>query len=313
MTASMTSNGGCRIVSIAWIIPFVEKISTRVTLALFTLSTFSRRVTRTMPPESIVGFIVVVVFVVLIEAAVLFPRKRWWYLSILSSVPMLSTLTSSARTPTGNLSKAALLGAKSVNGPVPFRKLPRLAATTACTREVKFKLVAVCTRLVLCCAIKEKPRSSNVNGSSGKSLIYILPVRARAGLGKETSLNLNIVDMKNDKSNEKDYAVQLHPWFLENRSNSKNTQLCFQVAVCLYSLWNYGIFWLTCCVDDEWKHRTIADKSRIEEWKKSIRHKNLIRRHGALVWYVHCACWQLTNRLRGFFTLKNFSSSSRCT
>ena len=136
--------GGRSTPSITRITPLLALMSTAVTLALLTLTLPPLTVMRTDAPCT-VGTLRPFS---LTTAAAKTLSLTTWYVRMLTSYALLAGLSKVSTVPAGNLAKAALGGAKTVNGPTLWSVLTRSAALTAATSVEKSELLEATSTIV---------------------------------------------------------------------------------------------------------------------------------------------------------------------
>merc|ERR1719424_2344046 len=126
-----TKPGGSITASMTCTTPLTAYTSASVTLALSIDTVDPDIVTFTSCPSR------VLTCSPFLRSAATTSAETTWYFKTCTRALMFAGLRSSARTPFGKLSKAASVGAKTVNGPLPDRTVARLAFVTAATRVLR--------------------------------------------------------------------------------------------------------------------------------------------------------------------------------
>src|SRR6056297_1360266 len=121
---------GSNTLSITWMTPLLVMMSALTTLASLIL-TPSQVLILTYLPASVSAFFSFITFL-----AVTLPATTW-YLRISTSLSLFSGFSKLATVPSGSAANASSVGAKTVNGPSPFRASTSPAAFTAATRVLK--------------------------------------------------------------------------------------------------------------------------------------------------------------------------------
>ena len=110
-------------------------ISAMMTVELFTFSWAPFLLTVTVLPSSILTF--AGRCNALSRAALTLAPLMTWYLRMRASCAMFAGFNKSVTVPAGSLANAASVGAKTVNGPLPFKAVAKLAAESAATSVLK--------------------------------------------------------------------------------------------------------------------------------------------------------------------------------
>ena len=123
--------------------PLLELMSVLTTFALSTVTTPPLTEIVTSDPSTVFASVSLTT-----SLAMTLPGTTW-YVKTLTSWSLFSGFNSFSTVPAGSFSNAALVGANTVNGPLPERVSARPAALTAATSVLKSALFAAFSTTVL--------------------------------------------------------------------------------------------------------------------------------------------------------------------